>query len=232
MGTSGTTSFMVNRDTIVRRALRLVGAFPSTDLPRPEQLTDAITILNLMLKAMSVEGYSWLRTFRTVTLVAGQNSYPLGASTTPTAIDRPLHVFAANRKSSSGNEVPLVPLTRADWMATPNKTSGGTPVQYYYDTQTSTGLLYVWPTPQVGTTDTLVIDVDRQLDIMSDSLDDFDFPMQWQECLAYMLATRIAPEYGVPLPERAQLIKEAALLYGNISSDDRDLASIYFGVRK
>jgi hypothetical protein len=231
MPTSGTSTFMANRDTIVRRALRMVGAFPSTDLPRPEQLTDAIVVLNLLLKTASIANMQWLRTFRTVTLVAGQNSYALGAST-PIPIDRPLHVFAANRKSTSGNEIPMTSLTRTDWMALPNKSSNGVPVQYYYDPQTINGTLYVWPTPSVGTTDKLILDVDRQLDIMTDSLDDFDFPMQWQEVLCYMLACRLAPEYGVPLGERQLLTSEADRLFAAVESDDRDIASIYFGVRR
>ena len=164
MTTSGITSFMANRDTIVRRALRMVGAFTSTDAPRPEQTADAVTVLNLMLKAWSIEGLLWLRQFVTITLVAGQNDYDLGPTGTP-AIDRPLHIFACNRKATSGNEVPMISLTRTDWMAIPNKTSTGTPVQYYYDPQTVTGVLYVWPTPSTPTTDVLVLDVDRQLDL-------------------------------------------------------------------
>ena len=229
--TSGTDSLTVNRDIIVRRALRMVGAYTSTDLPRPEQMSDAITILNLMLKAWSQEGFLWLRRFINVTLVAGQNSYTLGPAATP-AIDRPNYVFNANRKSSAGNEIPMVQLTRTDWMAIPNKTSAGVPVQFYYDSQTVNGTLYVWPTPQTGTTDTLVLDVDRQLDIMVDSLNDFDFPPQWYEAIAYNLAARLAPEYGLPLSERNQLIQEAAALLATASTNDRDLGSIYFGVRK
>ena len=231
MGTSGITSFMANRDIIVRRALRMVGAFTSTDAPRPEQTTDAVTVLNLMLKAWSIEGLLWLRQFVNITLVAGQNYYTLGPLGTP-VIDRPLHVFACNRKSTSGNEIPMISITRTDWMAIPNKTTSSIPVQYYYDPQTTNGTLYVWPTPQTGTTDVLVLDVDRQLDIMNDNLDDFDFPMQWQEAITYNLAARLAPEYGVPLSERLQLEKEAGALFAKAVTDDRDVASIYFGVRK
>jgi hypothetical protein len=209
----------------------MVGAFPSTDLPRPEQLTDAIVILNLMLKTASIADGQWLRQFTTIALVAGQNSYVLGITTVP-PIDRPLHIYAANRKSTSGNEIPMTSLTRTDWMAIPNKTSNGVPVQYYYDPQTTNGVLFVWPTPSVGTTDVIVLDVDRQLDIMVDSLDQFDIPPQWQETLCYMLAVRLAPEYGVPLGERQMLTAEADRLFSSVSADDRDIASIYFGVRR
>lgn len=231
MSTSGTDTFTANRDLIVRRSLRMVGAYTSTDLPRPEQLVDALSVLNIMLKAWSMEGFLWLRNFVSVTLTAGDNSYVLGPLGTP-VIDRPLHVYNCNRKSSSGNEIPMISLTRQDWMAIPNKTTTGVPVQFYYDPQTTNGVLYVWPTPQTGTTDTLVLDVDRQLDIMVDSLNDFDFPPQWLEAITYNLAARIAPEYGLPLSERMQIEKEAAALLMQASTDDRDVASIRFEVRR
>lgn len=231
MPTSGTDNFTATRDLVVRRALRMVGAYTSTDLPRPEQLTDAVFVLNTMLKSWSIQGFLWLRQFTTITLVAGQNSYTLGPAGTP-AIDRPLHVFNVNRKSTGGNEIPMISLTRTDWMVIPNKTSTGTPVQYYYDPQTVNGELYVWPTPSTGTTDVLILDHDRQLDIMADNLDDFDFPPQWLEAITYNLAARIAPEYGTPLSERAMLEKEAATLLAIASTDDMDIASIHFGVRK
>lgn len=231
MSTSGVTNFTANRDTIVRRALRMVGAFPSTDLPRPEQLTDAITVLNLMLKEWSIQGFLWLRQFVEITLVANKNDYTLGPDGTP-VIDRPLHVYSANRKTALANEIPMISLTRSDWMAIPNKSSNGAPVQYYYDPQTINGTIYVWPTPPTGTTDTIILDVDRQLDIMQDSLNDFDFPPQWQNCIAYNLAARLAPEYGMPLSERQLLEKEALYLFNNLSTDDRDVASVYFGVRR
>jgi len=231
MPTSGNSTFNLNRDSIVRRALRMVGAFTSTDSPRPEQSADAIQILNTMLKTWSVEGFLWLRQFINITLVAGQNNYLLGpGSVVP--IDRPIHVFNVNRKSSSGNEIPMIQLTRSDWMLIPNKTTQSTPVQFFYDAQTTNGALYVWPCPQVGTTDTLVLDADRQIDIMDDNLNDFDFPPQWYDAIVYSLAIRLAPEYGMPLGERAQLQKEASAFMLSVVTDDRDLGSIHFEVRR
>ena len=229
-GTSGTDALSVPRDVLVRRALRMVGAYTSTDLPRPEQMTDAVMVLNLMIKAWSLEGFLWLRQFVSVSLVAGQNSYTLGPDGTP-VIDRPVHIYSCNRMSSSGNEIPMVPLTRTDWMAVPNKTSVGTPVQYYYDPQTVNGTLYVWPTPPTNTSDVLKLDADRQLDTMLDNLNSFDLPPQWYDAITYCLAARLAPEYGLPLGERQLLEAEANALFNKASIDDRDMASVYFGVR-
>ena len=231
MSTSGASAFVANRDMLVKRSLRMVGAYTSTDLPRPEQMTDACSILNMMLKAWQIEGFQWLRQFVTIPLVAAQNSYQLGPAT-PVPMDRPTHIFSATRKATSGSEIPLTALTRNDWMAIPNKTTKATPVQYYYDPFTINGTLYVWPTPPVGTTDQIVIDCDRELDIMNDSLNDFDFPPQWFEPITYNLAARIAPEYGLPLSERQLLDQQAAGLLIKMQTDDRDVASIYFGVRR
>lgn len=231
MSTSGTSSFVANRDMIVRRALRMVGAYTSTDLPRPEQMADACTVLNMMIKTWSTEGFLWLRQFVTIPLIAGQNDYDLG-TLTPVPMDRPTHVFTATRKATGGSEIPLVQLTRSDWMAIPNKTTQSTPVQYYYDAQTINGVLKVWPAPTTGTTDVIIIDCDRQLDVMVDSLNDFDFPPQWLEPICYSLAARLAPEYGLPLSERQMLEKEAEALMNGVLLDDRDLGSVFFGVRK
>jgi len=231
MSTSGTDAFTANRDLIIRRALRLVGAYTSTDLPRPEQLTDAVSVLNMMLKAWTREGFLWLRRFTNVTLIAATTDYKLGPTGTP-VIDRPNHVYAVNRKATSGSEVPLISLTRNDWMSIPNKTTQGTPVQYYYEPLTGDGVLHVWPAPSTGTTDVLVIDHDIQLDVMTDNLNDFDFPPNWLETIAYSLAARLAPEYGINLNERDKLEKTAIALFTAMSADDRDLASIRFQVRR
>lgn len=231
MSTSGIPAFRLNRDSIARRALRIVGAFTSTDLPRPEQSYDAIQILNTMLKTWSTEGYLWLRQFKNIALIANTNAYKLGPDGFP-AMDRPIHIFNVNYKSPTGNEVPMIQLTRSEWMSIPNKQAQGTPVQFYYDAQTVNGVLNIWPSPPISSPGMLVLDVDRQIDIMADNLNDFDFPPQWYDAIVYSLAVRLAPEYGIPLTERQMLQKEASAFLLSASTDDRDLGSIHFEVRK
>jgi hypothetical protein len=231
MTTSGTDSYPVARDSISRRALRMVGAYSSMDAPKPDQLLDAITALNMMLKSWSAEGFLWLRQFVTIDIIPGTNSYQLGpASTVP--MDRPCHIFGANFQNASGNEVIMEPISRSDWMAIPSKASKGTPVQFYYDSQQTNGIIYVWPTPSPGLTGKLVLDVDRQLDIMVDSLNTYDFPPSWYEAIVYGLAARLAPEYAVPITERKMLVDEASSALAKASTDDRDTSSVYFEVRK
>ena len=230
MPTSGVTSINATRDVIVRRALRLTGAFASTDIPRPEQLNDAISVLNSMLKTWSTIGFLWLRKFVEVPMVAGQATYTIGPATVP-PMDRPTHIFNVTRKTADGYEVSIEHESRSGYMAIPNKTTVGVPVKVYYDPQTLNGTLHVWPVPTAGTTDVLVLDVDRQIDVMTASVDEFDLPAHWVEVLSHSLAARLAPEYGMPLGERRVLAEEATALFQSVVNDDRDMSSVFFQVR-
>ena len=111
MATSGVATYNPTRDKIIRRALRMIGAFASGDSPTADQLTDAIDVLNAMIKMWQVDGYLWLRTFAELTLVPGQSSYEIGSGTTDvcvyqgtsTSAERPIKISSATRKDSSGN---------------------------------------------------------------------------------------------------------------------------------
>jgi hypothetical protein len=77
MATSGTTTFDPVRDIVIRGALRLVGAFPSTSDPRPEQIEDAEHVLNMMIKAWQTQGFLWVKEYGTVFLEQGKATYCL-----------------------------------------------------------------------------------------------------------------------------------------------------------
>jgi hypothetical protein len=81
MTTSNSTVFNATRDVIIRRALRMIGAFASTDSPRPEQINDAAEVLNIMLKSWQMDGMLWLRVWGTLFLNQGQRQYSLAPST-------------------------------------------------------------------------------------------------------------------------------------------------------
>lgn len=77
MTTSGSYSFNPVRDQIVNGALRLVGAYASTDTPRPEQSRDALETLNMMLKSWQVDGLLWLKETGTLFLSSNQYQYDI-----------------------------------------------------------------------------------------------------------------------------------------------------------
>ena len=81
MTTSGVAIFNPVRDQVVYRALRMVGAYSSTDAPRAEQVNDALETLNMWLKTLQMDDMLWLKTFCTLFLNKGQTGYNLAPST-------------------------------------------------------------------------------------------------------------------------------------------------------
>jgi len=238
--TSGTTSHNTVFNTIVYSALRKVGAYSSSDQPRAEQVADAVSELNDMLKEWQSEGLTWLRQFIYVTLVAGQASYNIGPTSTDLVhadtgaladyLQRPARVHGATRLNTSGNEVPINPVSRGDYLAKTNKSSAGTVVDYYYDSQRDNGVLYVWLTPAAGVTDKVILDVDR---IIEDAGTDgttmtLDIPPDWINAVKWGLAARICPEYGMPLSERDRLGKEAEFFKDKATGFARENVSTFF----
>jgi hypothetical protein len=142
---------------------------------------------------------------------------------------RPTRVFSVRKKYPSGSEISLNSMGRDDYSSQVSKNTQGTPTQYYYDPQISSGILYIWQPPMDGK-DTLILDIDRPLQIMLDSANTSDFPEEWVETLAYGLAIRIAPEYAVPLPERRELKSEFSGMVSNLMAYNIEWTSTFLGV--
>jgi hypothetical protein len=237
MAVSGSTDYNPTREIVVRRAMRMVGVYAANSSPSAEELSDAHDTLNAMLKAWQVDGYLWLRSFAELSLVQGQNSYQIGAGTTDVCVyqntvtnaNRPLKIFGVTRKDSSGYEVPVTAISRSDYMSLTNKSNQGKVTQWYYDPQRELGVIYVWPTPD-NSTDMLVLDMDRTINDMDSDLNNFDLPQEWIEVLSYGLATRLAPEYGIPLAERNLLHNELNVLLNAVLSYNRGTESTFFQV--
>jgi len=235
--TSNQTVFNATTYDIVNSSLRMVGAYASTDNPRPEQQADALFALNLMLKSWQVEGFLWLEQFISIQCVAGQNVYTLGPATADTVLnedstpftERPTKVYYGSRKTTANSEIEMTQITRADWQRLPNKTATGTPIQFYYSPQTLNGKLYVYPTPS-NSTDQIVLTVDRNLQTMVSDINSFDLPQEWLSLIKYGLALHIAPEYGVALGERQLLEKEFMYLKDSIGAYNRENASAFLQV--
>jgi hypothetical protein len=113
-------------------------------------------------------------------------------------IGKALRIPEARRVQGTGvneNEVPMNQLARSDYMDLPNKRSAGTPVQYYYNPQISTGELFLWPVS--GILDRLVnFTFYRPISVFDNSASAADFPDEWIAALKYNLAIHMAPAYG------------------------------------
>lgn len=90
MTTSGTTTFSLNRDQLIRSALRKIGAFESGETPDDDSVRDASDALNAMVKHWQGNGvHIWTTQEAILFPQIGQVRYTLGSSSSDrvTALD-------------------------------------------------------------------------------------------------------------------------------------------------
>jgi len=227
MATSGSTDYSQTRDDIIKRSLRLIGALAQGESPTTDQVTEAAVALNGLVKAWEADGMPlWAIKERTITLQATTNTYTL---TTP----KPLKVIQAwYRNVTSNVDVPMRVITRDEYNRLGNKSSAGTPIQVFYEPRRDDGILHVFPTPSATDAANVSIHIVYQapFDDFDQSTDTPDFPQEWYDAVTYGLATRLAPEYGLPIPDRKTLWQEMSIIKQDALNFGLEEGSLYFQV--
>jgi len=229
MSTSGTTSYSTTRDDIIKRALRLVGALAQGETPSPNQVSEAATALNGLVKAWAADGMPlWAITEMTLTLVAGQSTYTVSNP-------KPLKVLQAwNHNVTSNVDIPMRIITQAEYNILGNKTSAGNPIQVYYSPNRDNGDFHLFPVPttveQAANTLHYICQIPFQ--DFNASTDAPDFPQEWYDAVTYGLATRLAPEYGLDIPSRKTLWQEMTIIKQDALNFGLEEGSLYFGVER
>jgi hypothetical protein len=228
MSTSGTSSWKLQRDSIISAALRKLAVLSGGASPEAYQITNATEALNAMLKTFETDGMPlWAMKSYTFTTIVGQSQYVIGdGQALNTAF--PLKVVQAWRNvSSNSSNVPMNVYTDYNFNILPLAISSGTPVNLYYQPQNGTGNINLWPKPSDATT-TITVRYQRPFEDMNSATDDLDFPSYWTEAVIYGLAMRLAPEYGVPLQDRQLLEKEAEFFHQQALSFGTEEGGLFF----
>lgn len=209
MATSGTTTWSLQRDSVINAALRKLAVLSGGSVPQTYETTNAAEALNAMIKAFHADGMPlWAIKNYTFTVTSGTAAYNIGNTQTINT-PMPLKVIQAFRgDGSTYSNVPMNVYNGYDYNLLPLLTSSGTPVNLYYHPYSNYGTINLWPKPDNSITQ-VTIRYQRPFEDMNTATDDFDFPPYWMEALIYNLADRLAPEYGLPLQDR-QLLKGEA----------------------
>lgn len=231
MSTSGSYTYSVNRDTLIYAAFRVLGVF-NDDAPAPQtDINNAVQALNLMIKQWMSRGYPlWCVSTVTIPCTNGVNTYTLGPTGT-VVTPRPLRCTSGRLQytSTSGLEVPLIQLSRQEWEILGQKGSTGTVNSFYYDPQTINGVIHLYVTPDATQTgNNVLLTVQRPLQDMINSGDDFDFPIEWLDALKYNLASEMVDEYDIPSPKSERIIQRAEKLRENMFDWSVEEASTFF----
>lgn len=149
-------------------------------------------------------------------------------------IVRPLRIPTARRWNTlSQIETPLIPLSKNDYDALPNKNLTGTVTQWHYNPQggaNNFGVLYLWPTPADVVNNNVKFMFYRPIQDFNYASDTPDLPQEWINPLVWNLAYNMAPEFSVP-SEVFQMVKEmATTTFAECQGWDREPEPTYFGV--
>lgn len=145
-----------------------------------------------------------------------------------TSLVRPLRITNCRRRDEVAvQDIPIIMFSRQEYMDTPNKTTQTLVTEIYYDPQLTDGRLYVWPTA-TDIDSTLRFTFLKPLQDMDAATNDPDFPQEWLDALAYNLAVRLCPSYGVPIQDRTWLKLEAREMLDDMMIWDDEPESVYF----
>lgn len=232
MATSGSYTFAITRDQLITASFSLMGVY-NDDSPAPASaIASASQALNLMIKSWMKKNYNlWCVTDVSIPNVQGQTTYLLGPGTVSAfQTFRPLRIPMARLQYSGSTppiEVPLIEISRQEYMQMSQKTAQGIVNSYYYDPQLLQGVLYVYLTPNAQA-NTVIITCQRPIQDMNSPTDSFDFPIEWLNALKFGLADQLCFDYDVPTAKADRLAKRAETMLEECADWDVEDADTFF----
>jgi hypothetical protein len=183
--------------TLLISSLRKIGVVASGETPDNEELQDSLEAFQVMLRSLASKRLIvYASTKESFTLVSGQASYSWGTGGNITTA-RPNQVINAFIRDTQNTDHPVDVISEGQYQRYTNKGTSGRPTTCFYHPLYPLGYLYTYPTPQDA--ETMWLDSMKPFTETSsfDSLySTLAFPLNYEEPLIYMLAVRVAPEYG------------------------------------
>lgn len=244
MSSSGTANFNINRKELVNYALSLIHVLREGDVANAAQLNMGYQTLQIIIKNMQSNGLAlWTYQQIQIPMVASQNTYTLGPSGADVTVNRPLRLMDGSfiRQTTNGNtyDTPLRLLSRLEYLQFGAKGALGIPNSIYYfpgiytsgvltSPVTGVGTLYVYVTPQDATR-VIYCNFQRPIYDMNSDSDEFDFPQEWFQVLAFMLAGQLAFRFPqTPIDIAREVRAEALRLQEEAQSWSVENSPVYF----
>jgi hypothetical protein len=212
---SGVTSLILNAEQVIVFALRKLGVISIGQVPDYNEVAPCLLDLNLMLKNWETTGpHLWRNTLGSFPFTANTPSYPMTS-------DNPLRVVEVRYRYPDGHDLPLIRMSRIQYMRLPLKTSNGSPTQFYFDPQEAGQTLYLWPVLKNVTADQAVYTFQRRFQVCQSPNDSVDIVQEWLATAGYSLAEALLPNYGVGGERAARIENSARTLRRQAKAFDR-----------
>lgn len=221
MATSQSNSYNKTRDELIRSACELVGIAVKGEPLDPTVVSVAEGAFNNIVQSWKSYGlHLWKKGSASVTMVAGTAKYTL-APTLGAGTEKPMRLYSVDLTDSDGNQTPLTRLSHQEYNDLSNLTTAGNPVNFYFEPQRTTSVMYVWPVPNATTVADYTLNYTYQQPLQDHDVgtEDVDFPTEWYRALTYTLAYDLGFRYGIDLNTHQML--------GIQAQDSLDLALSY-----
>lgn len=195
---------MATANDLIRRALRLIGVLATGEHPDANQAADALESLNSMIDSWRNESFTVFALRTEQLAITGAASYTIGPTGTLNTV-RPVRIDSAFWREGT-TDYPLRQAQSVPWSRIADKTTTGTPDLLYYEPAVPLGVIYLHPIPTAGTLHLVTLTPISEF-ALSDAV---TLPPGYREAIAYQLAMRLAPEYGVSVPVEVAAMGKSA----------------------
>lgn len=230
MSTSGVTTNQLTRNQYIEAALRKLNVLADGQTPSSDNYSNATIAFNALIGEFRALGMPlWARTTYSMTLTNGTSSYTIGSGQTLNT-PYPVRMLQAVRvDANSSTRIPVEIIADFNFNLLPSSSSG-VPIQLTYQPKVNLGVIKVWPTPDSYSASNVTISLTyiRPTEYMSASTDTVDVPEEWINAIIYNLAARLAPEWGIPLPDRSKLDDTAEKILQRALENGQEDASWFF----
>lgn len=215
MATSGVYVWNPTADEITFEAIDRAGI--SRDNISTHQIVSARFSLNAIFSSWQNKGIrQWLVEARTQTVTEDDATYSMDTR----SIDVVSMVLTRDSVDSE-----MFPISRADYLAIPNKAQTGRPDRYFVDRAISIPVITVWPTPE-NSTDILSYNQVRRFQDVTGPTETADVTWRWNEALFSELAKRLAEKFN---PDRYERLKTSANeAFRDANREDREKVDTVF----
>ena len=214
---------MATAQTLINRAMRLIGALESGESPSPDETTDVLAALNAMLDSWRNESLVVYQVADiTHTLTPGDGIYTIGSAgdinqTRPNKIES---AYVTQGDIDYSVQV----IGKGSYDAIADKSSQGVPHALYYDPAYPLGTINLYPVPDSAYT--LTISALSPLQTLTTAGTTVALPSGYERALAYNLAIEIAPEFQLSAsPEVAKIASESLAAIKRTNAASRPIIS-------
>jgi hypothetical protein len=224
MALSGSSNYNTTRDSIISRALRIIGAIAQGETPTTTAINEAAQTLNEIFKEWQSDGMQLWRTESlplTGTITVGAT---ITINVTPPVANvnyyAPMKVLTAWYRNADDVDIPINLITKDEYDRLSPKFVQGIPNQMYYQPpgsfesgDSAQGVLHCFPALSAEFIADNTIWITAVFPLQDFDADDNepDIPSYLINALVWALADQLCYEYGTGLAERSMIQKKAQM---------------------